>query len=142
MQGSGVIAVLAVLAVTTALGVWWRRRSGSVRRAGPPGAGPGPVPGLLGLATTVPARGLLLQFSSPVCAPCRQTARALAGVAAGAPGVEHVEIDATEHLDLVRRLGILRTPTVLAVASDGRVVGRSSGGTDPVQAAELVRLLP
>jgi hypothetical protein len=42
-------------------------------------------------------------------------------------GVAHVEIDAESRLDLVRELGVLRTPTVLVLAADGRIVRRASG---------------
>jgi hypothetical protein len=42
-------------------------------------------------------------------------------------GVAHVEIDAESHLDLVRRLDIRRTPTVLVVGPDGRIAKRASG---------------
>lgn len=43
------------------------------------------------------------------------------------PGVSHVEIDAEDHLDLVRDLGILKTPTVLVLDADGRIVRRATG---------------
>ncbi|GAQ62850.1 thioredoxin [Streptomyces scabiei] len=72
-------------------------------------------------------RATLVQFSSAFCAPCRATRRVLAEVAALVPGVAHVEIDAEEHLDLVRRLDILKTPTVLVLDADGRIVRRASG---------------
>jgi hypothetical protein len=42
-------------------------------------------------------------------------------------GVAHVEIDAESHLDLVRRLDIRRTPTVLVLGPDGRITKRASG---------------
>jgi hypothetical protein len=42
-------------------------------------------------------------------------------------GVAHVEIDAESHLDLVRSLGIRRTPTVLVLSPDGRITRRASG---------------
>lgn len=72
-------------------------------------------------------RATLLQFSSAFCAPCRATRRVLSEVAGMTDGVAHVEIDAESHLDLVRELGILRTPTVLVLAADGRIVRRASG---------------
>lgn len=55
-------------------------------------------------------RATLVQFSTAFCQPCRATRRTLAEVAAMVPGVGHVEIDAEERLDLVRELGIDRTP--------------------------------
>ena len=42
-------------------------------------------------------------------------------------GVAHVEIDAESHLDLVRRLDIMRTPTVFILDAAGRIVQRASG---------------
>ncbi|TWD81532.1 thiol-disulfide isomerase/thioredoxin [Kribbella amoyensis] len=72
-------------------------------------------------------RATLLQFSSAFCAPCRATRRVLAEVESMVDGVRHVEIDAESHLDLVRRLDILRTPTVLVLDSTGAVVTRASG---------------
>lgn len=72
-------------------------------------------------------RATLVQFSSAFCAPCRATRRVLADVAHMTSGVAHVEIDAESRLDLVRQVGVVRTPTVLVLAADGRVVRRASG---------------
>ena len=69
----------------------------------------------------------LLQFSSAFCAPCRATRVILADVAGRAPGVTHLEIDAESHLDLVRSLGVLRTPTVFVLGADGAITARASG---------------
>lgn len=76
---------------------------------------------------TLGERATLVQFSSAFCAPCRATRRLLAEVAAVVPGVEHVEVDAEHHLDLVRRLGIMRTPTTLVLDARGREVTRAQG---------------
>lgn len=72
-------------------------------------------------------RATLLQFSSAFCAPCRATRRVLADVAAVVPGVVHIEVDAEHHLELVRRLGVLRTPTTLVLDQHGREVTRAMG---------------
>jgi thiol-disulfide isomerase/thioredoxin len=72
-------------------------------------------------------RATLVQFSSAFCAPCRATRRILGEVAGMVPGVSHVEIDAEARLGLVRRLDILKTPTVLVLDADGRVVRRATG---------------
>jgi thiol-disulfide isomerase/thioredoxin len=72
-------------------------------------------------------RATLVQFSSAFCAPCRATRRILADVAGMTEGVTHIEIDAESRLDLVRQLNVLRTPTVLVLAGDGRIVRRASG---------------
>jgi thiol-disulfide isomerase/thioredoxin len=72
-------------------------------------------------------RATLLQFSSAFCAPCRATRRTLAEVESMVDGVRHVELDAESHLELVRRLDILRTPTTLVLDGAGAVVKRASG---------------
>ncbi|MGW0758159.1 TlpA family protein disulfide reductase [Streptomyces sp. NPDC002814] len=72
-------------------------------------------------------RATLVQFSSAFCAPCRATRRVLGEVADMVPGVAHVEIDAEARLELVRRLGILKTPTVLVLDADGHEVRRATG---------------
>ncbi len=72
-------------------------------------------------------RATLLQFSSAFCAPCRATRRILDDIASTTPGVVHIEVDAEHHLDVVRRLGILRTPTTLVLAATGLEVTRATG---------------
>jgi thiol-disulfide isomerase/thioredoxin len=72
-------------------------------------------------------RATLLQFSSAFCAPCRATRRILTDVASSVPGVTHLEVDAEHHLDLVRRLGVLRTPTTLVLDRSGEEVTRAAG---------------
>lgn len=73
------------------------------------------------------ARLTFVQFSSSFCSPCRATRALLSDVVRTRDGVEHVEVDAESNLELVRRLNILRTPTVLVVDPTGAVVGRASG---------------
>ncbi|MEW2414404.1 thioredoxin family protein [Streptomyces sp. NPDC046866] len=72
-------------------------------------------------------RASLVQFSSAFCQPCRATRRILAEVADMVDGVAHIEIDAERNLDLVRTLGIEKTPTVLVLDSSGRIVRRAAG---------------
>ena len=72
-------------------------------------------------------RATLLQFSSAFCAPCRATRHVLADIADAVPGVVHVEVDAEHHLELVRRLGVLRTPTTLILDSHGAEITRAAG---------------
>lgn len=78
-------------------------------------------------------RATLLQFSSAFCAPCRATRRTLEQVASSTDGVAHLEVDAEQHLDVVRRLGILRTPTTIVLDARGREVSRAAGAPTPQQ---------
>ncbi|MET9802036.1 thioredoxin family protein [Streptomyces sp. NPDC006368] len=82
-------------------------------------------PGELGVP--LGTRATLVQFSSAFCRPCQATRRILAEVAAMVEGVAHVEIDAEDHLDLVRALGVVKTPTVLVLDAAGRIVRRAAG---------------
>lgn len=143
------LVVLAV-AVVAALGFGlWRaatdgRFSGThrVRGVADAAAGPGPASVLADTAydDELGERATLLQFSSAFCAPCRATRRVLEDVARIVPGVRHVEVDAEHHLDLVRRLGILRTPTTLVLDPQGREVSRASGA--PTKQAVIASLGP
>ncbi|MFK0297261.1 TlpA family protein disulfide reductase [Streptomyces sp. NPDC090442] len=72
-------------------------------------------------------RATLVQFSSAFCQPCRATRRVLADVAGMIDGVAHVEIDAEDRLELVRRLEVVATPTVLVLDGDGAIVRRATG---------------
>jgi thiol-disulfide isomerase/thioredoxin len=117
---TGLVVCVAVLVLASAYGVLYRRRSGRVRVRG---RDEGKRLGAAELGQGLGERATLVQFSSAFCAPCRATRRVLAEVA----GVTHIEIDAEAHLDLVRELGILKTPTVLVLDADGRVVRRATG---------------
>ena len=121
---TGIVMCVAVLAAASAFGVLHRRRTGRVRVRG---RDDGKRLGAAELGESLGERATLVQFSSAFCAPCRATRRVLGEVAGVVPGVTHVEIDAEEHLDLVRRLDILKTPTVLVLDADGRIVRRATG---------------
>ena len=121
---TGLVVCVAVLAAASAYGVLQRRRSGRVRVRG---RDDGKRLDAAELGAELGERATLVQFSSAFCAPCRATRRVLGEVAGLVPGVAHVEIDAEAHLDLVRRLEILKTPTVLVLDAGGRVVRRATG---------------
>jgi len=130
---AGIIVAVAALALATATGLLYRTRNGTMRPARPAAGGQdGPAPAGPGLTTAdlgapLGARATLVQFSTAFCAPCRATRQVLADVAAMTDGIAHVEIDAESHLDLVRRLDVRRTPTVLVLGPDGRIARRASG---------------
>lgn len=119
------LVLVCVLAVTTAAGLVWRRRQGRVRTVSP--SADSLLPTLAELGVTPGERATLLQFSSAFCAPCRATKRVLSDIAHAIPGVAHVEVDAEAHLDVVRRLNILKTPTTLVLNERGEVTQRAAG---------------
>jgi thiol-disulfide isomerase/thioredoxin len=126
---AGLIVLAVVLVAGTAIGLWRRStdgRFGVTDESGPAGQ-PIDAALLAALGADRPADATLLQFSSAFCAPCRATRRVLGEVAELVPGVTHVEIDAEHHLDVVRSLRVLRTPTTLILDAEGREVSRASG---------------
>ncbi|MEV6424469.1 thioredoxin family protein [Streptomyces sp. NPDC051662] len=92
-----------------------------------PGNDGGKRLGAAELGAELGERATLVQFSTAFCQPCRATRRTLAEVAGMVEGVSHVELDAEQRLELVRELGILRTPTVLVLDAGGRIVRRAAG---------------
>jgi thiol-disulfide isomerase/thioredoxin len=123
----GVYVAVAALVLATALGLVWRRRNGVLRERPVREDGEVQRLGEPELGTELGEKATLVQFSSAFCAPCRATRRLLTEVANMVDGVTHVEIDAESHLDLVRRLNVLRTPTVFVLDADGGIVRRGSG---------------
>ena len=147
-MSQGVWVLVSALVLASAFGVWRAARDGRFRGthvlhtqaetdAADSSEAREPAP-LDGLDHPLGERATLLQFSSAFCAPCRATRRVLTDVAGIVPGVAHVEIDAEHHLDLVRRLGITRTPTTLVLDASGREVSRASGA--PTRDAVLATL--
>ena len=120
------IAVL-VLALAAA-GIGWRllqRSRGVLRPAARAGGVPADVAHLAGERLT------LVQVSSEHCSSCARGARVWREVAHHEPDVAFVEIDADDHMDLVRELGILTTPTTLVYDGGGQLRGRVTGAPTP-----------
>jgi len=122
---AGLIALVVALAAASGLGLVMRRRAGRFRprpeRHSAETLTADDLGGPLGRQAT------LVQFSTAFCAPCRPTRQILTQVAGMVDGVSHVEVDAAARLDLVRRLGISSTPTVLVLDQQGAIVKRASG---------------
>jgi thiol-disulfide isomerase/thioredoxin len=121
----GLIVLAAAIAAAVAFGVFRLVRDGRLRTAAPHGSAVSPAAGAVDGALA--ERATLVQFSTAFCAPCRATRQLLGLVAQQTPGVRHVEIDAESHLELVRALGITRTPTTLVLDPAGHETGRVFG---------------
>ncbi|MGH8774990.1 MAG: TlpA family protein disulfide reductase [Jiangellaceae bacterium] len=120
---TGLLVLGVVIAAATVFGLWRLRTEGRVNRA------PAGRPALTSadLGADLGATATLVQFSSAFCAPCRAARQVLGQAAQTVDGVRHVEIDAESHLDLVRRVGVTRTPTTFVLDPDGRIVRRATG---------------
>jgi thiol-disulfide isomerase/thioredoxin len=145
---AGLWIVVGVLLAATAFGLWNKRTSGRIKETTVAQSLPGITPASeddpladiesdgveapVGALTAIldgrlGERATVVQFSSAFCQPCRATRRILEEVTTMVPGVSHVEIDAEDHLDLVRELGIRRTPTVLFLDARGIQRKHASG---------------
>lgn len=129
-----VIALVVLVLGTAALGVWWSARQGAVRAPREAPVGIDWASSGVALADRV----TFVQFSAEVCAACRSTSRVLGGLTRSDADVGHRELLVDDHLDLVRSLGVLRTPTVLVVDGDGREVARMSGVVSDTQARQAL----
>ncbi|MCL8026241.1 thioredoxin family protein [Nocardioides bruguierae] len=148
---SGVVIAVVAVVVAVAFGAYRAMTDGRFRgtRQIPQdaGAADSPVPAAASAVDEVPAepanawthvlaaipdaelgeRATLVQFSSAFCAPCRTTRRVLGEVSEVVPGVVHLEVDAEQHLELVRELDVTRTPTTLILDSAGAESTRAAG---------------
>ena len=122
----GAIVLVAVLAVATVVGVVVQRRAGRVRATATSATADTSGWGLAHVTPDPDDRVLLLQLSSPICTPCRQTAAQLTALAEQ-PGLRHVEIDIADEPEVAAQLHVMRTPTTIAFSRDGRELLRVSG---------------
>jgi thiol-disulfide isomerase/thioredoxin len=125
MVPARLMTLTVVVAASLLLAVVLRRRGGRARTVlGSAGLEAAELGRVLGLTAT------FVQFSTSTCAPCRSVHRVLAEFTADRPHVVHVELDAEQHLELVRRHRVFTTPTVLVLDGDGRVRQRLTGAVD------------
>lgn len=128
MDVTGWVVLAAVIAAASAFGLWRRRVDGrfaSIKAAPATEDKLSLTAGEIG--HPLGSRATLVQFSSAFCAPCRATRTVLDRVAQMVEGVDYVEIDAETHLDLTRKIHILRTPTVLILDPGGLIKHRAAG---------------
>ncbi|MFZ9998965.1 MAG: TlpA family protein disulfide reductase, partial [Candidatus Nanopelagicaceae bacterium] len=117
------LAIALILALASIYGLWYQAKSGKIKgsKAKSPSLSSEDIGSELGRRVT------LLQFSSAFCTPCRATRVLLADISSGLDGVKHIDIDAEDNLELVRRLDIRTTPTTLLLDKYGIEVGRAVG---------------
>lgn len=122
---AGIVALVAALALTVAMAGAFKVRNG--RFSERPSQPDAEILAPDDLGVELGERATLVQFSSAFCSPCRATRVLLNDIATKVDGVVAVDIDAEQHLDLVRRFNVMRTPTVLVLDADGTVSTRASG---------------
>lgn len=132
-------ALVALVAVSTALGLVWKSLQGRVRHTnGQTTVRAKDVPGIrrFGSGAT------LLQFSTQVCAPCKSTHTVLDSIAAERDSVTHIDLDLTNRPDLATLFHIYQTPTTFILDRKGVVRARIGGAPRREElSAELDRIL-
>lgn len=129
VSGLGVVVLVGTLVLACVIGLVLRARDGRLRTGGAASGGWA----LAGAAPQDGERVLLLQLSSPICAPCRQTAALLVDLTARTPGLVHREVDVADNPGAARELAVMRTPTVVAFDRDGVELLRVSGVPRPAE---------
>jgi thiol-disulfide isomerase/thioredoxin len=118
------LPLLIVLLLSSAYGLWWKRKQGAISSHK---AIPGHRLNAEILGQPLGSRATMVQFSSAFCTPCRATHSLLSQMVIPMNDVKHVQIDAESHLELVRQLDIRSTPTTIFINKDGVEVGRAAG---------------
>lgn len=143
---TGVIILIAALVVAVGVGAAMRARGGKIQSFGRTDQADSP-----GTSTSVNVltegdlgaplgeRATLVQFSTEFCAFCPRTRQLLTELSGENPGVEFVEVDAAENMELTRRFKVFSTPTVLVLRPDGVLAARSSGKQEKAQLDQALR---
>ena len=118
------IPLAIVLVLASGYGLWYQRTRGEFRKKKTVN-GPKLTAAIVG--TELGARATMVQFSSAFCTPCRATKVLLEDMVKTMTDVHYAHIDAESHLELVRELNILSTPTTLFLNHAGVEVGRAMG---------------
>lgn len=136
---TGIVILAAAVTAAVLFGLHRKRTDGAFRAAGT-------TPTWSSIITALPdaelgERATLVQFSSAFCAPCRTTRVVLGDVAERVDGVVHLEVDAEQHLALVRELDVRRTPTTLILDAAGAEVTRAAGAPRRDQVLSAIGVL-
>jgi len=162
MRLLGVVALAAVLLAVLAVALLRRRYDGRFhsaadsRRSAVPatsataapaavneaGTEPAPAVSLADVGIALPSeRVTVVQFSGEFCATCPQARTLVERVLQDHPEIAHLEVDVADHLEAVRALDIRRTPTLVIVDRQGRLISRASGMPREVELREAVSAL-
>lgn len=114
-------ALVAALAVATAIGVVVTRRSGVLRETASETRADTSDLGLSASGPTV------VHFSAVWCGPCEAVRRVVDQVCAELPEVAHLEIDMGENPVAAKRLSVLSLPTTFIFDADGQQRYRTAG---------------
>ena len=125
---AGFVVLVVTLGAATLLGIGLRARQGKVRVTHQVKHAQKPeLPERIRALLDSEAAVTLVQLSTTFCAPCRQARVLLADLAGRTEGLRHVEFDVTSAPEVAAELKVLRTPTTLALSTNGTELLRVGG---------------
>jgi thioredoxin-related protein len=129
------LLLLVLLVIASGVGLYYKKRSGVIKRKKRLQVIPGEFGGSYG------ARATILQFSTTFCSSCRAAEALIENVVKGQNDINYYEIDAESNLDLVRKVDVRSTPTTLFLDSKGFEIARASGAPKRDQLIKVIQTI-
>jgi thiol-disulfide isomerase/thioredoxin len=129
------LLLLVLLVIASGVGLYYKKRSGVIKRKKRLQVTPGEFGGSYG------ARATILQFSTTFCSSCRAAKALIEDVVKGQNDINYYEIDAESNLDLVRKVDIRSTPTTLFLDSKGFEIARATGAPKRDQLIKVIQTI-
>ncbi|MBH0054409.1 thioredoxin family protein [Salinibacterium sp. SWN139] len=148
--------LVGLVAFATVLGLFWRDRTGRIKRTATTGSSAATAAGsaaaseknriVIDGVAPFGSRVTLLQFSTAACAICPTVHTQLSALAGelddGTGSVVHVEVDVTSRPELASRFNLLQSPTTFILGGNGVLQARIGGAPKIADVrAELHRML-
>jgi thioredoxin-related protein len=128
-----VLLLLVLLVIASGVGLYYKKRSGVIKRKKRLKVTTAEFAGVYG------ARATILQFSTTFCSSCRAAKALIKDVVKGQGDINYYEIDAESNLDLVRKVDVRSTPTTLFLDSRGFEIARATGTPKRDQLIKVVQ---
>jgi thioredoxin-related protein len=129
------LLLLVLLVIASGVGLYYKKRSGVIKRKKRLQVIPGEFGGSYG------ARATILQFSTTFCSSCRAAEALIENVVKGQNDINYYEIDAESNLDLVRKVDVRSTPTTLFLDSKGFEIARATGAPKRDQLIKVIQTI-
>ena len=110
-----------LLLIAIGFGLYYKKRSGQIKRNRGLGLTPTEIGGQYGRQVTI------VQFSTTFCSACRAAKALIKDVVKDRADISYLEIDAESNLDLVRKVDVWSTPTTLFLDKAGFEIARAKG---------------
>jgi thioredoxin-related protein len=130
-----VLLLLVLLVIASGVGLYYKKKSGVIKRKKRLKVTPSEFAGVYG------DRATILQFSTTFCSSCRAAKALIKDVVKDQKDITYYEIDAESNLDLVRKVDVRSTPTTLFLDSEGFEIARATGTPERDQLIKVIQSL-